>query len=374
MNSGESNNFFRESFRGFNKDDVAEYIAKLSKDYTVNEEKYKEHIAKLNAELKTKNEEIANFASDREKQIVPLNEIEQKYKEEVSRLVNELNQKDTKLKSIQVQADLNRIEVEELAEQKETIDNLTEELEDLREKYEALEAEAAALRGSVNEPKIDSDAINQITFQLAESESERMFLFNLLKKFISVLDIENMSGKDIAGVANISDMAPKSEIAGKIEKGLGVLAGFKEKAAELETENTALKEELEKNQVARADEQKMYESVTADLGGIIYSAKKSAEEISAKAKADAENIVGEAKIEAEYIIEDANSKKEAIFDENRKNIAKMREKYEFIKKEHENMYQKYKEISENYAGGLSKIEDTINSICVAVNADANANG
>jgi cell division septum initiation protein DivIVA len=49
-----NNSFFRESFRGFNKDDVAEYIAKLSKDYTASEEKYKEHIAKLTSELAAK--------------------------------------------------------------------------------------------------------------------------------------------------------------------------------------------------------------------------------------------------------------------------------------------------------------------------------
>ena len=351
MNIGDNNPFFRERFGGFNKDDVAEYIAKLSKDYSANEEKYKEHIAKLNAELKAKNDGTGNG--------------------EISRMAEELKQKDIKISAMQVQLDLGGIDTEELIEQKDMIDSLTEELEELREKHEALETEAAGLRGG--EPKPDSvlnseaEALNQLAFQLAESESERLFLFNLLKKFVSALNIESARDKDIEHASDISDIAPKSEIALEIENGLGILAGFKEKAAELESENAGLKEDLAANRTAQSDEQKMYETVTADLGGIIYSAKKSAEEILIKAKTEAENIISEAKLEAEYILEDAGEKKNTILEETRRNMAEMRGKYELIKQEHGNMVQKYKEISENYAARLGEIEDTIKSIYDSVN-------
>ena len=385
MNLGENNNFFRESFRGFNKDDVAEYIAKLSKDYTVNEEKYKEHIAKLSAELKAKTEEADSLSFDGvTRQTASIDdETERKYKDEISRLTDELDkktvelnkkelelsQKDIKLNAMQIQLDLGGIEAEELMEQKEIIDSMNEEMEELRGKYEALESEAASLRSSADEPKIDYDAVNQVTYKLAESESERLFLLDLLKKTIPALDIESLKDKDLTNASVVSDIASKSEIAGEIEKKLASLNGLKDRAEQLEAENAALKDELDKNMVARSDEQKMYETVTADLGGIIYSAKKSAEEMLSKAKTEAETIVGDAKIDAAYIIDDANARKEAISEDSRKNIAGLREKYETVKKEHENMVRRYEEISESYAAGLYELGDKINGVCDSVNSD-----
>jgi len=393
MNLGENNNFFRESFRGFNKDDVAEYIAKLSKDYTVNEDKYKDHIAKLSAELKAKTDELENLSLEtvKQQQTESLDEIEQKYKDEIIRLTDELNkkdadlskkdaelnkkdvelnQKDIKLNAMQIQIDLGSIEAEEFTEQRELIDSMTQEMEELREKYEALESEAVALRSNAaEEPKIDYAAVNEVTYKLAESESERLFLFDLLKKTIPVLDIESLRGRDITNASAVSDIAPKSELAGEIEKKLMMLNGFKYRTEQLEIENAAIKEELNKNIVARSDEQKMYETVTADLGSIIYSAKKSAEEILAKARTEADNMVGEAKIEAGYIIDDANVRKEAISEENKKNIADLRAKYETVKKEHENMIRKFEEISESYSNSLYEIGDTINNVYDTVNSD-----
>ena len=63
MNLDENTGLFRESFKGFNKDDVAAFIQKLSKDYADNEEKYKERIAKLTEENNAKSEELKSISA-----------------------------------------------------------------------------------------------------------------------------------------------------------------------------------------------------------------------------------------------------------------------------------------------------------------------
>jgi cell division septum initiation protein DivIVA len=202
-----------------------------------------------------------------------------------------------------------------------------------------------------------------------------MYLFGLIKKFISALDIESAKGKNLDSAVNISDIAPKSVISQEIDAGLGELADLREQFMEFESENAEHKKTIEsletelaelkikpeeEGPVVLSDEQKIYESITADLGGIIYSAKKTAEDITAKAKSDAENIMDHAKFEAEETINGASVKKEAVIEENRKNMKEFKEKYEFIRKVHADMVQKYEEISQDYASRLSEIQDTIN--------------
>ena len=345
MNLSENNNFFRESFRGFNKDDVAEYIAKLSKDYTANEEKYKEHIAKLTAEVKTKTDEIAAFTPQPDNWDA-LAEAESK----CNQLTIDLSGKDSVIGNLQLQ------------------------IETLKQKYEDLEKENAALRSGVK--KTDSETVTQLSFQLAGTESEKMYLFNLIKKFILILDIESARGKNIDYATNISDIAPKSVISEEIENGLGDLVDLRNQSQKLEAQTAELEERIAElnaelaefktkpaeteGAIVLSDEQKIYESITADLGGIIYSAKKTAEDITAKAKADADNILDQAKFEAESTVNGASVKRDAVIEENRKNMKEFKGKYEFIRKVHTDMVQKFEEISKDYTFRLSEIRDTIN--------------
>ena len=349
MNLTESNNFFRESFRGFNKDDVAEYIAKLSKDYTANEDKYKEHIAKLTAEIKAKTDELAASVPAQDNR-AELAEIEQKHKGELNRLALELSGKDNTIGELQLQ------------------------LESLGQKCANLEKENASLRDAGK--KNDSETLNQLSFQLAGTESEKMYLLNLIRKIVLMLDIDCVKGRNIEYAASISDIAPKSVISEEIEAELRELAGLRDKSQKLETSNAGLREKIAgleadlaelraqpaepEDEAVFADEQKMYESITADLGGIIYSAKKTAEDIIAKAKADADTILDRARFEAETTVAGATVKRDAIVEENRKNMKGFKEKYEFIRKVHTDMLLKYEEISEDYTSRLTDIRDTIN--------------
>ena len=345
MNLLENNNFFRESFRGYNKDDVAEYIVKLSKDYATNEERYKEHIAKLTAEIKAKAEESAAGGNQAE-----LADIELGYRSELNRLELELSGKEA------------------------LVDDLQLQIEALGQRYAVLEKEAAALREAGR--KNESETVNQLSFQLAGTESEKMYLFGLIKKIVLMLDIKSARGKNIDHAASISDIGPKSVISEEIEGEIGALAGLKGRVLEFEAENAGLKEKIAGLEADIAElreqpqepgdpavppnEQKIYESITADLGGIIYSAKKTAEDIVAKAKADAENILDQAKFEAESTVAGAAVKRDAFIEENRRNIRDFKEKYEFIRKIHADMQKKHEEISEDYASRLSEIRDTIN--------------
>lgn len=336
MNVGESSNFFRESLRGFNKEDVAEYIAKLSKDYTANEEKYKEHILKLTAELKTKTDE-----------------------------------KDAVINELREQLDLSSEEIpsgeakEEIEKYKEAMNSLTNEIEEFKVKCEVLASEAATAKNGY--PETDKETLNQLSMKLAAGESEKLYMFNLLKKFISALEIESAKGKDIGNAANISDIASKSVIAGEIETGLGVLAGYKEKAAELENENARLNEELNKKQAALSGEEQIYKEVMTKLGETVYSANKTADDTIARAQAEAGDIIEKAKNTAETIIKTADGIRAETMEEDKKKKAEIKEKYGFIKKEHEKMCQKYREASESYEFCLSEFENTIEKIYENVN-------
>jgi len=383
MNLGENSNFFRESFRGFNKDDVAEYIAKLSKDYTANEDKYKEHIAKLNADLKAKTDSIGVLEADIERltyesygdetPIVQNNlaeETERRYKDEINSMQNELVEKEEAITALQTRL-ASGVEAaayesrEEIDKYKEAMNGMAKEIEEFKEKCEELAHEASALRNA--EPEIDKDAVNQLSLQLAANESERLYLVNLLKKFIFALDIDSVKGKEIGNISNISDIAPKSLIAGEIESGLMSLMRYKEAAEELKSENAGLREELDQKQEAVSTEEQMYRSIMTKLGETVYSANKLAEDSLAKAKDEADSIIELAQDEADAIIAGANAKSDALIEEDKKNISEIKEKYDFIKKEHESMYQKYKEITDNYELKLLEIESTINVIYDSIN-------
>ena len=382
MNLGENSNFFRESFRGFNKDDVAEYIAKLSKDYTANEEKYKEHIAKLNAELKAKTDSIGALEADIERltyesyeaaepvQNNLAEETERRYKDEIEALLSELSEKELTITALQTRLE-SGVEAaayesrEEIDKYKEAMNGMAREIEEFKEKCEELACEASALRNT--EPDTDRNAMNQLSLQLAANESERLYLVNLLKKFIFALDIDSARGKEIGNISNISDIAPKSLIAGEIESGLISLIKYKETSEEFRAENAELREELGQKQAALANEEQMYKSIMTKLGETVYSANKLAEDSIAKAKDEADSIIELAQEEADDIIDRANAKSGALAEEDQKIISEIKAKYDFIKKEHGSMYQKYKELTDNYDLKLLEIESTINVIYDSIN-------
>ena len=383
MNLGENSNFFRESFRGFNKDDVAEYIAKLSKDYTANEEKYKEHIAKLNAELKAKTDSIGVLEADIERltyesyesaepapQSNLAEETERKYKAEIESLYSELSEKEGTIAALQTRLE-SGVEAaayesrEELDKYKEAMNGMAKEIEEFKEKCEELAHEASALRKT--EPDINRDAMNQLSLQLAANESERLYLVSLLKKFIFALDIDSARGKEIGNISNISDIAPKSLIAGEIESGLTALIKYREASEELRAENAGLREELGQKQGALSNEEQMYRSIMTKLGETVYSANKLAEDSVAKARDEADSIIELAQEEADDIIDRANAKSDVLAAEDKKTMSEIKAKYDFIKKEHESMYQKYKELTDNYELKLLEIESTINVIYDSIN-------
>ena len=95
----------------------------------------------------------------------------------------------------------------------------------------------------------------------------------------------------------------------------------------------------------------VYKNITSQLGEIIYSANKTAEDILAKAKLD-----------AAVIIENANEKTVVINTENNKNMALLKEKYDYIIKEHEDLLQKHIEASDTYVLRLNELGSVINKI------------
>ncbi|MCL2774286.1 MAG: hypothetical protein FWD71_13175 [Oscillospiraceae bacterium] len=408
MNLEENNNFFRESFKGFNKDDVAAFIAKLSKDYSENEEKYKEHIAKLTADNKTKADELNKLYLDRENysqntdsliSSEELEDIEKKYKEDLDKLAADVREKDDMINSLmqslkdvsasekKYREEMNKL-IDEVNEKNDIIENLkqavaaanansqnilpavssvssvssisAEEIDALKEKYTEVLRINEELKYKIEENErklrdagnISPDMVNQLSAQLSISESEKLFLLGLLKKITVSLGI-NANLENASKVSHIPENVIK-----EIEDKIDILARFKEKSVQLEierenliAERNDLKDRVEKYKVSAPNEQKMYEAVTAELGGIVYSAKKSAEDIVTRAKGEAEDIIAR-----------ANMKRLSLLEENEKNIAEFKEKYQLIKREHLNVVAKYKEMSDRYSLRLAEVEEAIENI------------
>lgn len=416
MNLEENNNFFRESFKGFNKDDVAAFIAKLSKDYSENEDKYKEHIAKLTADNRAKAEEINKLnyeltsrgdytgtSAPPEGYISPeqLEAIEQKYKDELDKLSAEIYEKDQMINNFmqslkdvsasekRYREEMNNL-IDEINEKNDIIEELrksasapvsapiplitSEEIDSLKEKYKEVLLVNEELQRKIeeNEKKlreaasINPDMANQLSAQLAISESEKLFLISLLKKIADSLGVASVIFENVTKTSQIPEYALQD-----IENKIAVLSQYKDKSSELEKERenfileiNDLKQrlELEKEKAERQQpvvmsasapsEQKMYEAITAELGGVVYSAKKSAEEMVAKAKNESEDIINR-----------ANMKRLSILEDHERHLAGFREKYQAIKTEHETIVVKYKEMTERYTMRLSEIEESIDAIC-----------
>ena len=85
-NFGNSSKYFRESLKGFNKDDVIQFVTKMMKEYSDAEDKYKEDLAASEATIIKKTEEAAilkrkldTSAVDMKKKTDDFNVVQKKY-------------------------------------------------------------------------------------------------------------------------------------------------------------------------------------------------------------------------------------------------------------------------------------------------------
>lgn len=341
MNADENMSFFRESFKGFNKDDVVAFIQKLSKDYSDNEEKYKEKITNLIAENKLKTEEAAAAAA-------ALQEAETKLRRESEQHANK--------------------KTAEIAELKKEIERLNQSLEASSANVDKYKDDVNKLLKEVRSKETEIIELQKNTAAFEASGSSSGEIENLKIKYTDVLKnneelkykldeaakiIKEMRGSNTETVNELSNQV--AELSKTIEKiknekeeavrGIDAIKEERDKAIE------ALKNQFEQNKSKVEDEQKIYENITAELGSIVYSAKKSAEEITAKAAAEAEDIIAR-----------ANMKKLAIIEENEKNIARFKNTYGIIKQEHEKMMTAFNIISENYSSKLLEIKSEIDNV------------
>jgi hypothetical protein len=215
---------------------------------------------------------------------------------------------------------------------------------------------------------INPDIVNQLSTQIAISESEKLFMLGLLKKIVSVLGIQSVNSESISKLSHIPESVLKD-----IEDKVDVLSKFKEKSVELEierenliAESNELREKLINYQNVPQNEKKTYESIAAELGGIIYTANKEKEEIIAKANGDALEIIARAKKDSEDLISRANMRRLSILEENEKTVAEFKEKYQYIKKEHDTITVKFRDMADKYSLRLSEISDMIANVGVNI--------
>lgn len=327
MNLDENTSFFRESFKGFNKDDVAAFIQKLSKDYSDNEEKYKDKIAKLTADNNAKTEEIANAAAAN---AAVLREAEKA----AQQLKRQLGDKDAEIENLNAQLKSSAADADKYKDDANTL------LSEVRSK----DAEIIELKKNVAVSESSGDEIETLKIKYTELlKNNEELKYKLEESAKAVKESRGANTETVnelsAQVAELSAMNEKI----KNEKDVVIL----EKDIIIED----LTNQLEQNRVKIEDEQKIYENVTAELGSIVYSAKKSAEELTANAKSEADDIVAR-----------ANMKRLAILEENEKNLAQFREKYNFIKQEHDKIIESFNLISGQYSAKLLEMQGKIENI------------
>jgi cell division septum initiation protein DivIVA len=353
MNIDENKSLFRESMRGFNKDDVAAFIKKLSKDYADNEDKYKERIVKLTAENKAHAEEIEHLAAG---SAAAVNEAQENLQKETERFAAQLNEKNSEienlnnsLKSSAANIDKYKDDVNRLLSEARSKDTELIELKKNAENSSASEAsEALALSDEIENLKIKHTELlknnEDLKYRLEEAAK-------IIKESRSANDetVNELSEQVAELSAGIEEMKCANQALE--QKNDDILRNLDALTAEKDVIIEDLQNQLEQSKSKTEDEQKMYENITADLGSIIYSAKKSAEDITSKAKSEAEDLIAR-----------ANIKKLAVLDENEQNIAMFKEKYEFIRTEHEKVSENFKLLSEQYSADLLEIKNAIEEI------------
>ena len=295
MNLDENTSLFRGSIKGFNKDDVAAFIQKLSRDYAENEVKYKERILALTEENKAKSLEIENLSAE------------------------------------SLKKDVSDISISEKNSEIELLNNLLKTATADADKYK--------------------DDVNKLLSELRSKEAEIIELKKL------ALVTESSADAEISAKSGLSEQV--AELSLKLED-------IKIEKETLALENQIiiedLKNQLEQNRAKVEDEQKMYENIAAELGAIIYSAKKTAEDVGSKAKSDADELLAKAKSEADDIIARANMRKLALFEETERSTAQLKEKYNYIKAEHNKVIEGFGSITGAYAESLAGIKEAIDNI------------
>jgi cell division septum initiation protein DivIVA len=322
MNLEENTSLFRESFKGFNKDDVAAFIQKLSKDYTENEEKYKDKILKLTEENNAKIQEIKNLNAGS----AAISETEEKLKEKIGLLSAELG---------------------ELTAETEKLNNLLKTSAADADKYKE---DANKLLSEVRSKDAEIIELKKSGSGSESAESEQI-----------IKDLQDANAETVNGLSEqVAELSAKIEIInGEKDDALRSIDAVK---AEKDIIIEDLSNQLEQNKAKVDDEKKIYENITADLGSIIYSAKKTAEDMVEKATADTNDMYEKAKSEADDIITRANIKKMSIIEENERNIAQFKEKYNLIKTEHEKVMESFNALSEKYSANLLETAIAIESI------------
>jgi chromosome segregation ATPase len=338
MNLEENTKFFRESFKGFNKDDVAAFIQKLSKDYADNEEKFKERIAKLTAENKAKTEEIEHLAAG---SAAALSESEESMKQEAEQLSIRLNEKIAETEALN----------QSLKSSAADVDKYKDDVNKLLSEVRSKDAEIIELKKNAENPENSGGETENLKIKYTELLKINEDLKYKLED--SAKTAKESHGENVETVNELSAQiaglsAELEEIKSEKDESLRNLDAV---TAEKDVIIEDLNNQLEQNKARIEDEQKIYENITADLGSIIYSAKKSAEDIIAKAKNESEDIISR-----------ANIKKLAILEENERNIDQFKEKYNFIKSEHEKIIEGFKSLSANYSASLIDVKEAIENI------------
>lgn len=326
VNLGDGSKYFRESFRGFNREDVINFVTKMIKEYSENEEKYREVIAETTANLTKKTEEmekltkeLENLKADLRKKALSVNEIQEKY----SKLHEEYKR--------------SKAAVESMLSTSEETQKDTSEIEE----------------------KLNSQ-VSDLSQQLGKGEAEKTFLLDVIKKFeletglriSDICDRESLESQTISFENNMIDM---EEARKKIE-------AFEREIAAVRKENEELNELRAKSAETPQEEQKIYEAITSDLGNVIYTAKKTAENIVGTANSEAESIMSKATSDAEDIMNQANMKRTLFFEEYERDVFKLKEKYRELKDRYAKIMEIFKDSYETYSLELLDVENDIENI------------
>ena len=313
-----SSKYFRESFKGFNKEDVIQFMTKMIKEYSDTEEKYKEELSEAVSNIIKKTEEAENLKKEKDK-----------YQRETAALKVDIQKK-------------------------------TSEFTTLSKEYTALSKEYEQQRTVIDAFPVDADNaeelrgnIEKLSAELKENEenyeSDKTFLLDIIKKFeletglrtSDVCSSEALKNKKITFENNMIDMA---EARRKI-------TALEEEIVKIKKENEELLEIKKQASELSSDEEKIYEKITSELGNVIYSAKRTAE-----------NIVEKATSESEDIMNNANIKRTIFFEEYEKDVYKIKENLKEIQEIYKTTAEKFQSSYDIFFAELTEVEKSMNGI------------
>ena len=358
-NFDSSSKYFRESFKGFNKDDVIQFVTKLIKEYSESEETYKEEIAKSTEAVIKKSEEIVEL----EKTINTLKAYSQDKtnEEELSKQIVSLNAKlkdnDNKLKEAETKLKSAETKVP---------DGIETRVKEAETRYNATKLK-----------------LREVENSLQDAENDKQFLLDVIKKFEletgvrvrEVCDEQSLATQKVSFENNMIDMAEASQNIAALEASIAALKKEKEEMNRINIELHTQADNLS------VKEEKVYAKITAELGNVIYSANRTAEDIMTKATTESENIMNKTTADAEYLINKTTAEANDImnnataeaddllnktkmeramfYDERDKEMVKIRESLRAIQQSQKIIAEKFKDSYETFAGDLVRIEQLI---------------